>query len=114
MSEGYKLPKFLSPAFSKKIASVSKENYSIQLNYFPQFDEANNKISFYKLDKFKKENIYNYNFSDKQFISRAKKHYENIEIFLRGGNTRQVKLNPDWRLIVGLGNESGLFKRMSG
>lgn len=108
MNEEYKLPKVLIPAFTK-VSILNKnepiENYAVQLNYFPQKD-SKEKINFHELDKQGKECLANYKISDKQFYSRAKKHYENIKLLLKGENTRQIKLKSDWRLIVGLGNKS--------
>lgn len=86
------------------------DNFAIKLNKAARFDDSDNKFKFYKTAKRRgeeeyciKENYGDLNFEDfKTKMTQIKSSLESQGYKI----IEPISMKPDWRLIVGLGNES--------
>jgi len=78
------------------------ENYSLKLNKAAIYDEKASKFVFFKTEKGKINVKPDFSKIDIQNIARRLK----ASIEKLGLTIKSTKLTPDWRLVVGLGNES--------
>ncbi len=117
--EEYLLPEFIVPGFTKQAIidnnSISNsDNFLLQLQKIPimqKDDKGNYKFYNFRLDKEKKEVVKSYLFPklkllDDLITSIHERHLSNAKSLLGESNIKQFSMSPDWRLIVGLGNES--------
>ncbi|NLZ54807.1 MAG: type III-B CRISPR module RAMP protein Cmr6 [Thermoanaerobacteraceae bacterium] len=97
------LPKDTQEIIEKGGASEIS-NYHLMLNRYPLFQ--NNKFLFYKVDTRSREFLYNYNhdFSQLNFKDLAIRKEETIKGL--GLLTENIVMEPEWRMVVGLGGAS--------
>ncbi len=96
-----KLPKDIR----EKLKYSDIENFSLKLNKAAIYDEKESKFVFFKTDK-KDKIIFDVkaDFSKIDIQNIARRLKASIEKL--GLTIKSTKLTPDWRLVVGLGNES--------
>ena len=92
-------------AASEQLGQVLIDNFALKLNKAARFE--NNKFSFFKSDSKNKTVVYqpiadfgNLNFAHIAARNRA------VVTTLCGANLRSFSATPEWRLIIGMGNES--------
>ncbi len=83
------------------------DNFNLKLNKAARFEEnkKDSKFEFFKTDRGKVIYQIKPNFSESMIKAISKRYYNSIQrlnVKLSG----ELTLKPDWRLIVGLGNES--------
>ena len=79
------------------------DNFNLKLNKVARFEDG--KFEFFKTDKGKIIYQIKPNFSEDMIKGISKRYYESIKK-LNLKLSDELKFRPDWRLIVGLGNES--------
>ncbi len=97
------------PSDTKKLINQNEvENYLLKLQKFATSEKPNadkEKFTFYKNEK---ENIKEVtpNYTQAIFKSITARHHSNAKSLLGEENIKDVNLKTDWRMALGLGNES--------
>ena len=98
----YLLPSDTRKLIKKQIDSI--DNYALKLNKVSPFDSKEKKFKFFEMDK--KEVLINNkpNFSGINFVALSERQKDSLKN--SGLNIRQTTYAIDWKLAIGLGNES--------
>ncbi len=109
ITDSLDIPKTKLPSNTKDALKNFKniDNFNLKLNKAARFEEnkKDSKFEFFKTDRGKVIYQIKPNFSESMIKAISKRYYNSIQrlnVKLSG----ELILKPDWRLIVGLGNES--------
>ena len=110
MPDSVDINKTKLPKDTKDIGFKDIDNFALKLNKVARFDDSDNKFKFYKTAKKRGEEEYciKENFGDLKFED-LKTKMSTIKTSLESQGykiTEAISMKPDWRLIIGLGNES--------
>lgn len=98
----YILPSDTRKLIGKKTDSI--DNYALKLNKVSPFDSKDKKFKFFEIDK--KDILINNkpNFSGINFLALSERQKDSLKN--SGLNIKQATYSVDWKLAIGLGNES--------
>lgn len=98
------------PKDTKDIGFKDIDNYALKLNKAARFDDSEQKFKFFNVDRKDKNKSFQIKAEFKpELIDKTTKSMQLIEKSYKDQGYKIAKLPPmksDWRLIVGLGNES--------
>jgi CRISPR-associated protein Cmr6 len=95
---------YLLPRDTKEIVDGEIDNYLLRLNKFPEYDRGRKKFNFFQ--KNRNEILLNVipDYSVLSIEAIVKRHRNNIKKL--DILSRSLILRSDWRMVIGLGNES--------
>jgi CRISPR-associated protein Cmr6 len=98
----YKLPLDTRKLVESKTSSI--DNYSLRLNKVSPFDPKDNKFKFFEMDKRRVLLDIEPNFSGIDFLALSERRRDSLKN--SGLNIKHAIHKIDWKLAIGLGNES--------
>jgi len=108
-ADSFEISKTKLPADTREILEYINDidNFNLKLNKAARFEEDTKgaKFEFFKTDKGKIQYQIKANFSENMLKNISKRYYDSIQK-LNLKFSGDLVLTPDWRMVIGIGNES--------